>query len=188
LHTRLQGSEPSRRSSFIRTVYRTGLGLVLAFIVLWGSLWLWIDDPLDLQPPKDSDLIAVFSRHRTVFERIVTMAQEDGEPGWRPDLTGNQRLLPTERARSYKKLMSELGSGVEVTWDHNSGGVSFIFAGGGSLLAIGDEWFKGIAYIPDLKEDAGTLVQSLNGAKRLKAGEYLRKIDKNWFLYYERTG
>ncbi len=84
--------------------------------------------------------------------------------------------------------MSELGSGVEVTWDHNLGAVNFTFATGGAMLAIDDgEWFKGIAYIPDLQKEGGTLVQSLNGAKRLKAGEYLRKIDKNWFLIYNRV-
>jgi hypothetical protein len=115
------------------------------------------------------------------------MAPEDGEPGWRPDVSNAQKPLPAERVKSYKKLMSELGSGVVVTWDHTSGGVNFIFVTGGTLLAVGSEWFKGIAYIPNRQEEDGTLLQSLDGAKRLEAGVYLRKIDENWFLLYERT-
>ncbi len=152
-----------------------------------GSLWLWVNDPLDLQPPKDSRLIATLLQKKNVFERIVTMAQEDGEPGWRPDVNSDQKPLPAERVKSYKNLISELGSGVVVTWDHTSGGVNFIFVTGGTLLAVGAEWFKGIAYIPNRQEEDGTLLQSLDGAKRLEAGVYLRKIDENWFLLYERT-
>ena len=152
-----------------------------------GSLSLWLNDPLDLQSPKDRDLITLFSQKRSVFEGIVTMAQQDGEPGWRPDVSSTQNPLPAERVKSYKNLISELGSGVVVTWDHKSGGVNFILKFGGALLAVGAEWWKGIAYIPNRQDVDGTLIESLDGAKQLEAGAYLRKIDKNWFLLYERT-
>lgn len=183
----MRDREPSRPSGFTRALYRAGLGLVVALVVMVGSLWLWVNDPLDIQPPKDSNLIALFSRKRNVFERIVTMAQEDGEPGWRPDVSSDQKPLPVERVKCYKNLISELGSGVVVTWDHKSGGVNFIFSTGGTLLAVGSEWFKGVAYIPNIQEEDGALIQSLDGARRLEAGVYLRKIDKNWFLLYERA-
>jgi hypothetical protein len=112
------------------------------------------------------------------------MAQEDGEPGWH---FSEDSQLSAERVRSYKNLISELGSRVNVVWENKSGNISFIFVTGGSLLAVGAEWFKGIEYIPNFQAEDGTLIQNLDGARRLKAGAYLRKIDHNWYLLYERT-
>ena len=187
LHVRRREKEPTHKAGFTRFLCWTGLGIGLALVSAYGLLWLWIDDPLDLEPPKDRDLVALFSNHKAIFQRIVTMAQEDREPGWRPDVSSAQKPLPADRVKSYKNLIPELGSGVVVTWDHKSDGVNFVFVTGGALLAVGAEWWKGIAYIPNRQDEDGTLIQRLDGAKRLEAGRYLRQIDENWFLFYERT-
>jgi hypothetical protein len=187
LETHIRDRKPARQSGLTRIVYLTGLGLILALIAVVGSLWLWVNDPLDLQPPKDSDLIALFSRQKSIFERIVTMAHEDGERGWLMGANIPQRTVPVERVKSYETLTSELGPNVNILWENKSGTVLFTFQTGGSLLAVGAEWWKGIEYIPTLQEEDGTLMPRLDGARRLAAGVYLRKIDQNWFLLYERV-
>jgi hypothetical protein len=57
----------------------------------------------------------------------------------------------------------------------------------GGLSAISSGWLKGIEYVPGSFEKKGVILQNLDGANTLSAGVYLRQIEPNWFIVYQRT-
>jgi hypothetical protein len=55
----------------------------------------------------------------------------------------------------------------------------------GGLLAIGPEWRKGIAYLPEGTEKGGVIVQNLDKPGKFPPGLYLRQIELHWFVFYD---
>jgi hypothetical protein len=70
---------------------------------------------------------------------------------------------------------------VTVDYDHT---VRFLFVIG-QISAIGPDWMKGIEYVPGGYESKGDLVQTLDNARTLPTGVYLRKIEPDWFSQTE---
>jgi hypothetical protein len=111
--------------------------------------------------------------------------------------------LNETRRKEYKNLVSEINPGLTVGTDYDSS-MRFIFADGG-ILAIGPGWVKGIEYVPGShatngaiygerkiegvtyqEQWHGIILTNLNNAQALPAQIYLRLIEPNWFLFYQR--
>jgi hypothetical protein len=52
--------------------------------------------------------------------------------------------------------------------------------------AIGPGWVKGIEYVPGGYSREGVLSADLDGARKLPARVYIRQIEPNWFVFYQR--
>lgn len=111
--------------------------------------------------------------------------------------------LNESRLQEYKHLVPEISPGLTVGTDYDSG-MRFILAGGGTS-AIGPGWAKGIEYVPGSHETNGAIygnseikavtyqqqwkgivLTNLDNAQTLPANVYLRPIESNWFLFYQR--
>lgn len=110
------------------------------------------------------------------------MATEDMRRGWYLG-TSSPNKLDQSRRSEYKSLISQIRPDMVVTNGY-TGVVRFIFAGEGS--AIGPDWFKGIEYLPGDYSREGTLLPDLNKAASLQANVYIRQIEPNWFIFYQR--
>jgi hypothetical protein len=113
--------------------------------------------------------------------------------------------LKETRRKQYEDLVSEISPGFNISMDYN-GSMRFVFAGGGTS-AIGPGWAKGIEYVPGSHERNGAVYCSewkiedvtnppqwqglistnLDNAQRWPANVYLRPIESNWFLFYQRS-
>jgi hypothetical protein len=113
--------------------------------------------------------------------------------------------LNEARRKEYKDLVSEISPGLTVGTDYNDA-IRFVFAGGGTS-AIGSGWAKGIEYVPGSYETNGAVycgewkmhdvtnppqwqglvLTNLENAQSLPANIYLRPIETNWFIFYDRT-
>jgi hypothetical protein len=153
-----------------------------------------ITDPLNIRTPKDKELIAIFNSHREGFEKIQLMATEDAEKGLYLDTSdfGGGSKFTASRQQEYEKLISEIQPGLRVSIDGREKGISFTFAARG-LFAIGPEWGKGIKYQPsdvtDQNHYIGVISTNLDDTRALKTGTtYIRPLETNWFIFYDRTG
>ena len=152
-------------------------------VLLLGAFFFWMTDPLNLRAPKDQKLLEIFQDHRGDFEKLRTMVIEDlpNEQYFRTSNLEKSKLNPS-RKQEYRQLLNAIWPDLIVRTDGTS--VDFIFAGGG-LSALGAEWSKGITYAPD-GDKAAIFLSNLNGIRKLTAGDYLRPIESNWFLFYQR--
>jgi hypothetical protein len=133
--------------------------------------------------PRDQELISTFHAHRQAFEQLQEMATEDARRGWY--LGGSDPgKLDQPRRDEYKNLISQIRPELQVAMGGPTGVVRFIFAGEGS--AIGPGWVKGIEYVPGDSSREGVLLPDLNRAASLSANVYIRQIEPNWFIFYQR--
>jgi len=98
------------------------------------------------------------------------------------DETNVSNRLGTPLRDEYKSLL-KIWPGLLVGADYD-GSVRFIFAGTG--VAIGPDWAKGIEFIPDTARAIGTQRDALDDAAKLPADLYLRKLEPQWFLFFQR--
>jgi hypothetical protein len=181
---------------------------MLAFFGYLAVNTFWVGDwgqntSYGLKRPTDSALIGIFETHRATFERIQQMADADIRQAWELNLPGFEGSNPSSpRRRKYDDLLSEIGSGVDVSTENN-GSVRFDFAGVGTT-AIGPDWSKGIEYLPGGSVIHGSVYlryktngvprlqcvgdarSNLDVASKLPADVYMRQIAPNWFLFYQR--
>ncbi len=173
----------------MRKKHLIGAGLfVIAFL---GSTLLF-------QPrthPSDQDMIDYFNKHRTDFDRLVRMADEDDSVrAINPDhvILNNYGIWPkntqegfsNERWNEYQNVFARL-SEYNVSFLHNMGDQIRIVASIDSssldnLEAIVIE--KGYAFSI---EEPAPLVSSLDEMGFESEGTYFRRIDKHWYLYHE---
>jgi hypothetical protein len=133
--------------------------------------------------PRDQELIDLFHAHRTGFEELRSMAIEDaGKVSFLSADTLAKSPLSEARSRKYAQLMSEIRPGVVVRIDPIM--ISFSYSAGGSSLAIGRSWMKGIAYVPDGPHRLGQTVNSLDNLPENSDGIYLLPIEGHWYLIY----
>jgi hypothetical protein len=165
------------------TLIKIAFGFVIACFAL-GAAVFWMADPMNLRAPRDQKLVTSFHDHRTAFERLRQMATEDSEKGPYFSESFLDGRLDEMRKREYRRLLFEIHPGLIATV--NYGTVRFCFAGGG-LSAISPGWGKGIEYVPGDYERKGRVVENLDEANKLPPGVYLRKIEPNWFIFYQRT-
>ena len=175
---------------------RAGLSFVLVLSsvgVVVIAVVLWMTDPLNIRTPRDKKLIAIVNSHREGFEKIHQMATEDAEKGLYLDTSdfGGGSKFTASRQQEYEKCISEIQPGLHVSIDGREKGISVTFAAGG-LLAIGPEWGKGIKYEPsnvtDQNRYIGVISTNVDNTRALKTGTtYIRPLETNWFIFYDRT-
>lgn len=134
--------------------------------------------------PKDAELLSVFRQHRASFDQLRQMAIDDKEIEGYFSESELKPALSAERQRSYRALLSDIHPGLAVTVDYDDT-VRFIFAVRG--VAIGPSSVKGLEYVVTHLERHGIVQQNLDHASTLPAGVYLRQIEPNWFILYQRT-
>jgi hypothetical protein len=161
---------------------KVALGLIVGFIAV-GAILFWLADPLYLKAPKDRQLITVFQGHRAAFEKLRQMAAEDSM--WNFSESHLDARLGDKRRQEYKSLLSEIRPGLSVGRGYQT--TRFIFAVGG-LSAIGPEWVKGIEYVPGSIDREGVVLENLDQLASLATGGvYLRQIEPNWFVIFQKT-
>jgi hypothetical protein len=77
-----QNAPAKHRATWLKALVGLGLGIVLLFIsaylLLFHAFFSSADLPLLFRPlPSDEDMIANFHKHRTEFERLVRIYQQD---------------------------------------------------------------------------------------------------------------
>ena len=167
----------------IKTIIsRVVIFFILALTVV-GTLIFWMTDPLHLRAPKDRELIASFQKHRVAFEKLRSMVIEDSV-GYLTESDMDRRVSDA-RKLEYQSFLTEIDSSLIIRSDLQS--VRFIFAGGG-LSAIGPGWIKGIEYEPRSAEVAGDIHKDLDAPSSLAdGGVYLRQIEPQWFILFQRN-
>jgi hypothetical protein len=133
--------------------------------------------------PADTMLIHKFESHRSEFERLRQLVTADmGQRSYFSETT-IANIRPEARRNEYRRLL-KLSPKLEVGVDYN-GTVRFIFSGSQGL-AIGPGWAKGIEFIPKRARLVGTKVDGLDNPQKLPAGVYLREIEPQWYVFYQR--
>ncbi len=145
---------------------------------------------------SDRKLIENFYAHRTNFEKIARMVNEDttvmsvgesyvslnGYNTWRDD---SQEGFSTERWNEYKELFNQLGSPY-IHRISKEGDIVDIPSASVAVSRIDDYESivisKGYAY--SLKEPS-PLVELLDEMGFESSGTYYKKIGENWYLYHD---
>jgi len=150
------------------------------FIVL---VLLSCDRPLlPTEIPRDQNLIALFSTHHEEFEKLRKMADEDGRTQYFIYAFDTKSRLARSHQQEYDDLLPRIGPGIIVVRCDN-GIIRFIIAKEG--ISIGPEREKGIVYIPGDYEKHGVIVHDLDDVSKFGCRTHLRKLEPNWFLFYQ---
>jgi len=143
--------------------------------------------------PSDQKLIATFQNHRGAFEHLYAMAAQDADRGWRFSWDRREGSQPPyfsqSRWEDYENQISQIHPAVVSVTMRPDGILRFIFDGGGfGLVPAGSSWSKGIEYIPaGLENRRGQRLPDLSKAPGLPANNtYIREIEPQWFLFYDR--
>jgi len=155
---------------------------LIAICAVLCAFLFWRADPLNLRAPSDQNLLAIFQEHRAAFEQVRQMLVEDLRNA--PVNKSGVKQLKAKQSQKYKQLVAEIYPGLEanVDWDES---VRFHFEGG-MISALGPDWMKGIVYVPGDYHRLGNLLPDLDNARKLAADVYLRQIEPNWFIIYQR--
>lgn len=159
---------------------------ILAFACLVTAIAFFARDPFYWWAPRDEELISQLRAHKSAFERLRDLAQQDSDKG--PFFSASQldKVDPTRR-QEYLRLFAELPHGMTIGADSYSGATRFIFAVGG-VMTIGPEWVKGIEFIPGQPTRWGHLTNQLDDPASLPWGNvYLRQADEHWYLFLQKT-
>lgn len=176
------GGPQARRPMETKPITKIAIAFaaVLAILVM---LYSWrADSSQEAAVPSDDNVIRVFHVHRDEFERPRQMATEDRQ---QTSLFSEVKLsnkLPASRRIEYQSLL-KLSPGLEVGANYD-GSVRFIFTSIGQAIAPG--WAKGIEFVPDTGKVAGIQRETLDDAAKYPAGVYLRKLEPQWFLFFQR--
>ena len=141
---------------------RSRLLLVVAIAgAILGGAAVYVVRADQVAGPTDQALLQTFRAHRPVFE------QADCRTDHRPS--------------------GELSKvGVEFTTCDYDGTLRLGFSSNKLGLAIGPGWSKGLTRVVADPRRKGTLVPSTDYASKLPADVYLRPIQDQWFIYYQR--
>jgi hypothetical protein len=93
--------------------------------------------------------------------------------------------LSNARKKDYRELISSIYPGLIITVDYDKS-VRFILVSSG-LSAISSGALKGVAFLTISPEKKGIFVHNLENAGSLPPGIYLKSIEGNWYLIYQRT-
>ena len=193
---------------FFKTVFGLILVCLVVCVVLAAAILFWFNAGggypfVGLNAANDRKLIALFHARRRAFDKLQEMATEDVRRGWYLGF-GEKSKIGEARWHEYKQLMFQIHRRLNVSMDGYGYGMRFIFAGGG-MAAIGPGWVKGIEYVPGgyetngaiygkrevngvaYSEWQGLILSDLEQARTLPAQVYLRRIEPNWFVFYQRT-
>jgi hypothetical protein len=150
--------------------------------------------------PSDAQLLERFRSHREELEALVRMFEEDAGLGrvgasfTRPEDPGRVGVSE-QRIREYRRLCAAVGApdcieGYDATFDRLYGAVEpdrteskdpiWIHVSGVGLSISGSS--KGFAYSPS---PPFPVVADLDLVSPTRSGTWLRRIEGNWYLYYE---
>ena len=101
----------------MRLLIKITAGVVFVSCALTGAI-LWFGDPLMLKSPQDLTLLGTFNDHRRAFDRLCQMATDD-LPHESYFGMSNLDKLSVERQQEYRKLISEISSGLVITVDYD---------------------------------------------------------------------
>ena len=155
---------------------------LIAISAVLGAFLFWRADPLNLRAPSDQQLLTIFHEHRATFEQLRQMLVEDLRNA--PVDKSGVKQLKAKQSPKYKQLVAEIYPGLETRVDRDES-VRFLFEIG-MISALGSDWMKGIVYVPGDYHRQGNLLPDLDNARRLPADVYLRQIEPNWFILYQR--
>ncbi|MHB8844610.1 MAG: hypothetical protein ACYC7L_07635 [Nitrospirota bacterium] len=168
-----------------------GLGAVLVILILLVALLpaRLFDRILCLEERphlSDSELIANFYQHRAEFERLRNMiVQDKGLLRVNNDRTlpedAQSINVPPSRIKEYRELLTKLDirGGIEASSDRRY--IGFI----ASLLGWATHNSeKGYAYTEELVK-AQDIVDDLDHFKEHEVGSGMRRIEGDWYLFYE---
>jgi hypothetical protein len=169
-----------------KTLTKAIVSLILGCSVVAAAYEIWVHSwgnnySSNPSVPKDQELITIFHLHRNAFDKLQQMAAEDAQHGWYLGFSDLHRLEKS-RQQEYERLLSEIRQNLDATMDNHW--LRFIFAHHG--IAIGPGWVKGIEYVPTNYVKAGILQTNLDAVGTLPANIYLREIETNWFIFYQR--
>ena len=157
--------------------------VALAVVVLSSKLWR-ITNPQNLRVPSDQALTVTFHDHRAAFYKLQQMASEDQRRGWFFSFPDFRSATQNEaRLQDYRNLMSRMPNCFSATTD-SDGHLRFCFAQSEGVLAVGAGWVKGIEFWPE--RCPWSKVSDLDDAQSLPAGIYVRQMEPQWFLFYQR--
>lgn len=159
------------------------VALILLVAILRPQL---LDRVLGLKEPphlSDEELIANFYQHRAVFEQLREMTVQD-KGLVRVD---NNKILPASiqvplaRIEEYRKLLRRLGirGGIEVSKDRRHIGFIASFRGWATHNSE-----KGYVYTEEPVK-AQDIVDDLDHFKEHEVGSGMRRIEGNWYLFFE---
>jgi len=93
--------------------------------------------------------------------------------------------LNEDRKKQYNDLLRKIWTSLDIVKGYDDNDIYYVFASYG--MSVGFRWEKGVLYSPADHPPAGKLVQSLDNAHVLPAGEnYFRQIEPHWFVMYHR--
>jgi hypothetical protein len=165
---------------------RTVCGFFVACLFLAAVYEFWVlswvkNNPSNTVVPKDQELINLFHLYRHAFDTLQQMATEDSRYGWYVGYSDEDRLSKA-RQSDYNNMEAQIATNLDLLMDQTS--LRFIFAHQG--IVIGPRWAKGIEYIPGNYKREGVVLPSVDKAQTLPANIYLRPIETNWFIFYQR--
>lgn len=175
-------------SCFMWRKHLIGIGILLAIVLGW--IWFYPLKPLT----SDKKLIKNFYQHQSAFEQVVKMAKEDSEvkmiyedyvslKNYETWLNDSQEGFSTKRWNEYKEIFNQLGEGLHYVskrgdiLEIDSASIAVKSLEGLESIVIS----KGYAY--SLKEPSH-LVDSLDELGFEDTGTYYKKIEGNWYLYF----
>jgi len=182
---------PSKQTSFLRR-FLSYLAISASVLTIATTAVFVTCNPRG-HGPSDQKLIDTFRAHRGALEHLYAMTTQDAENGWRFQWDRREGSKPPylsqPRWEDYENQISQIRPHVVRVTMRPDGIVRFVFDGGGlGLVPAGSSWSKGIEYIPaGLENRHGQRLPDLSKAPGLPATTtYIREIDPDWFLYYDR--
>lgn len=163
-------------------VSKLAIAIAALLLLLSAGCLLSACSGREVTPLSDDKLIVIFKAHRNEVERLRIMATEDMHTASVFSQSNISTRLPASRRNEYGRLL-KISPGLEIGANYD-GSVRFVFDHAGR--AIGSGWAKGLQFRPIGAKLIGTRIDSLDGAAKLTAGTYLREIDPEWFVFYQR--
>jgi hypothetical protein len=156
--------------------------------VLFFSVLLAIVSGCRNGHPADENLRGLFLERRPTFEKLAEMLENDAgiqtvTVEGVSYVAANPTGIPKQRLDMYQNTLGALGSpGIQCIRRYD-GTLLFLLSFKG--LVVGGS-VKGIAYVPG-KNQLGkfTVLPSLDkGLRKLEEGEYVKRIDGDWYVYF----
>jgi hypothetical protein len=161
--------------------------LCLLLCAIFGILF-WIQDPYNFRAPKDQQLVDIFYSHQDTFEKIRLIMIKNSLDDMKYGNIITHKPINENLKLEIKSLISGINPSVHIMKQYQTNEVYFIFVSGG-ILSIGEEWQKGIVYLPeDFLPKEMEILKNLDNAHSLaRSMYYLRTIKPHWFVFYHST-
>jgi len=144
-------------------MWKRRLSVVVASIAVLASATGYFIYSDGVERPPDMALLQKFGSHTGAFQNATCRL-------------GTPTTIPSE--------LSKLG--VDFMSCDYDGTLRLGFSGSHLGLAIGPGWIKGITRFTGSPSRHGQVVSSTDNASKLPANIYLRSIQEDWYIFYQR--